>query len=710
MTEQDSGSPSEGPARLESAAGATGWELLTLAIDAAGVGTFDWDLITGTLNWDARLIELFGYGTHEFDRSIAGFNARLHPDDLGRVAELIESAIQAVGEFLAEYRVVLPGGQVRWITARGRALADESGTAVRLLGAAWDVSGRQQAQERLAQLIEEMAVGFIAMDTDWVMTHVNAEAERITATPRAQLLGRTQWQAFPAAVGTEFEANYRRAAVTGESVVFEAFYPEPLNIWVEVRALPSPEGMAVYFLDLTARRRAQELAERTAVRERLLSEVAEAMSATLDADEAASRLAELVVPALADWCIVTLVDDGQAAGSSRGLRAAASWHAEAALRDTVAGYAQLRLGALEEDSIIIRAMRSGQVQVLDAGASERVRQMITPGPVRELVDTLSPEAVAVLPLPGRAGPVGLLTLANGATRGAFTTENMTTAQHVAFRAGLGMDNARLYRQQRSLAEGFQRSLLTPPPQPDHLQIVVRYVPAAQAAEVGGDWYDAFLQPAGATVLVIGDVVGHDVAAAAAMGQARTIVRTVAARDHQGPAAVLTEVEQVMQTLQSNIVATAVVARLEQTDAQRQAGVTRLRWSNAGHPPPMLLTPDGQVKVLDGGRPDLLLGVRPDTPRTETERMLDRGSVLLLYTDGLVESRHQDIDHGIHRLQAVLGELAGRDVDELCDEVLARMLPTNPGDDVALVAVHLHSEDRPRPAEAGPTRVPPNVPG
>lgn len=215
--------------------------LLDLSVAAAGIGSFDWGLVTGTLSWDVRLIELFGYDAATFDRSIDAFNARLHPDDVDRVGVLLGRAIETVGEYSAEYRVVLPDGQQRWVAARGRALADESGAAVRLLGAAWDISVRREAQDRLAQLVESMAVGFIAMDTDWVMTHVNAEAERVTAMPRTRLLGRTLWEAFPATVGTEFEAGYRRAADTGRPVVFEAFYPEPLDVWVEVRAVPGDD-------------------------------------------------------------------------------------------------------------------------------------------------------------------------------------------------------------------------------------------------------------------------------------------------------------------------------------------------------------------------------------------------------------------------------------------------------------------------------------
>ena len=124
---------------------------------------------------------------------------------------------------------------------------------------------------------------------------------------------------------------------------------------------------------------------------------------------------------------------------------------------------------------------------------------------------------------------------------------------------------------------------------------------------------------------------------------------------------------------------------------------------------MLIAPDGRVRVLDGSRPDLLLGVLPDTSRREAEVVLPWNSVVLFFTDGLVESRHEDIDHGLDRLPGILRELAGRDLDDLCDEVLARMLPTNPGDDVALIAVRLHPEDRPRPRRAGPDRVPPDVP-
>src|SRR3712207_4408001 len=102
--------------------------LLDLAVAAAGIGTFDWEQTTGTLSWDDRLLELFGYTDSEFDRSIEGFNARLHPEDVGPVGALLQAAIDNCGDYAAEYRVVLPDGRQRWLAARGRALCDQTGT------------------------------------------------------------------------------------------------------------------------------------------------------------------------------------------------------------------------------------------------------------------------------------------------------------------------------------------------------------------------------------------------------------------------------------------------------------------------------------------------------------------------------------------------------------------------------------------------------
>jgi serine phosphatase RsbU (regulator of sigma subunit) len=211
------------------------------------------------------------------------------------------------------------------------------------------------------------------------------------------------------------------------------------------------------------------------------------------------------------------------------------------------------------------------------------------------------------------------------------------------------------------------------------------------------------------MLVIGDVVGHDTEAAAVMGQLRGVLRGIAYRDGVGPADVLTELDRAIEGLQMHALATAAIARVEQTPEEWAAGVTRLRWSNAGHPPPLLLHPDGSVDVLAEGRPELMLGVDPATERTESVVTVRRGSTLLLYTDGLVEGRDLLLDDGIARLRAAVAELADRPLAELCDAVIERLRPDVLQDDVALVAIRLHPQDRPRPVDAGPRILPPTAP-
>jgi serine phosphatase RsbU (regulator of sigma subunit) len=181
-----------------------------------------------------------------------------------------------------------------------------------------------------------------------------------------------------------------------------------------------------------------------------------------------------------------------------------------------------------------------------------------------------------------------------------------------------------------------------------------------------------------------------------MGQIRTIVRTLGAADDLAPAEVLRRTDRVMETLRTGSAATAVVARVEQEPGERERGITRIRWSNAGHPPPMVLRPDGTVLPLATATADRLLGVTPDAPRREWVVPLERDAVVLLYTDGLVERRDQNLDDGLARLERTLAGLAGRPLDDLCDELLDRMLPADPDDDVALVALRLRPQDGPRP--------------
>lgn len=692
-----------------------------LAVDAAGVGAFDWDLVTGELRWDDRLLELFGLDHETFSGTIASFNAAVHPDDRDRVTQAIRDAIESCGLYAAEYRVVLPSGQVRWIGARGRAVAGPDGHARRLLGAASDTTAVRDEDARVSRVLEAMPTAFFHLDTAWRFTYANSEARRLLGGIGVDVVGGIIWELFPDSIGTEFERRYREAVADQRPVAFEAYYPPPLDGWYEVRAWPTPDGLSVYFIEISDRHRAQEVIERTDRRAALLADVTQTLTGTLDVDEAVSRLAQLLVPGLGDWCVVTQIDGldgGPGPDWRRKLRDVGWWHADPRSRGLVEQYARVRVGALRDASYVARALESGGLVVINERASERVADVLEPGEARDIFTRLAPESAAVLPLRARGRTVGLVTIFRDRHRGTFSVDDLATLEEAAGRAGLALDNARLYSEQRDLAETLQLSMMTAPPQPDHLQIAVRYTSAAEAAQVGGDWYDAFMQPGGATVVVIGDVVGHDTAAAAAMGQLRSLLRGIAVTTGDGPGEVLRRVDEAMATLVVDTTATAAIARFEATEQERQDGLTRLRWSNAGHPPPLVVGPatperpdiPAGVRVLWGPQANLLLGFAADVPRDESEVTLVRGSTVLLYTDGLVERRGQPFDDGIDLLTRVLGELdrRGLELEELCDELLVRMLPERPEDDVAVVAVRLHPEDRPRPPSAGPERVPETV--
>lgn len=257
------------------------------------------------------------------------------------------------------------------------------------------------------------------------------------------------------------------------------------------------------------------------------------------------------------------------------------------------------------------------------------------------------------------------------------------------------------RRQIALAEGhaaesehvalvLQRSLLTPPPVHDDLEIEVRYLPAAAHAQIGGDWYDAFVQPDGSTVVVVGDVVGHDIRAAAAMGQIRNLVRALAYRRPLTPAQILSAVDDAMHGLHVGSMATVVIAHVQAVDPED--GTRCVQWSSAGHLPPLMSAPDGEARVLTT-TPDLLLGVRPGTVRHDHEELLQPGATLLLLTDGLIEQRDRSMQARLDDLQQLFGALAGGPLADLCDALLEKCLPSAPDDDVAMLALRVRTQDR-----------------
>jgi hypothetical protein len=242
-------------------------------------------------------------------------------------------------------------------------------------------------------------------------------------------------------------------------------------------------------------------------------------------------------------------------------------------------------------------------------------------------------------------------------------------------------------EQRSSAETLQRSLLTRLPDLGRLELHARYVPAMEGAQVGGDWYDAVVSPGGAATVVVGDVAGPDMRAAAAMGQIRGLLRAYVWDRDEAPSATVCRLDRAMSGLAVEGIASLLVARLEVDDPDAAAGRTGpvVRWTNAGHPPPIVLHPDGRTDLL-ATQPQMMVGVTERAARADHVVRLPAGATLLLYTDGLIEGRSRGLDDGIRDLRAALARCRDPSTDDLLDTVLAELVGDAPDDDCVLLAV------------------------
>ncbi|MFC5203857.1 PP2C family protein-serine/threonine phosphatase [Streptomyces kaempferi] len=253
-------------------------------------------------------------------------------------------------------------------------------------------------------------------------------------------------------------------------------------------------------------------------------------------------------------------------------------------------------------------------------------------------------------------------------------------------AGLAIDDASLRQQARLDAEQFQRMLLPRLPSLPPFETAAVYRPATTPRYIGGDWYDAALLPNGGIAAVIGDVSGHDLQAAAAMAQIRNMLLALVHNTTVSPAKVLARLDDTVEALTANPVTTICLARIEPTPPADTRTGWRLRWSTAGHPPPLLLTPDGQARYL-AAQPDLPIGVDTGITRRDHTRRLPPGSTVIFYTDGVTEHPHQPLDRTMARLAAQAAAHARLPLQELLD-TLADHHPSDGHDDMALLAVRI----------------------
>lgn len=421
------------------------------------------------------------------------------------------------------------------------------------------------------------------------------------------------------------------------------------------------QGVLALHAELDAAGRAQReafAAERAARREAengrrrltFLADASAALTASLNHEEIVRRLPELLVPEYARTVDVWLFDAEDE-----------------------------RAPSVPRPAAAVIAARTGRPQY----AAEHPGGL--PGVDDQPPSALHPaQPLLCVPLPTRRAPLGVLTLTPPGER--WNPDDAVMLVELTRRAGGALDNARRFEHNRDIAETLQRALLTDLPTTPGLRLAARYLPATYGLNIGGDWYDAFRQPDGSLITVIGDVTGHGLHAAVMMSQLRTALRAYAV-DGGSPGVLLTRLHTFLHHLQPDLYATAVIARF-------QPGEPVLTWAAAGHPPPVLRGPDGLVRTLDA-KPGAMLGIPLHQEIADHTVPLEPGSTLALYTDGLVERRAQGIDPGIERLSAALGafraEELDADLDGSAERILDPMLSDSErDDDVCLLLCHIDS--------------------
>ncbi|MEU1942002.1 SpoIIE family protein phosphatase [Streptomyces sp. NPDC059474] len=582
--------------------------------------------------------------------------------------------------------------------------SDSAGAAARSPGPSdeWSHSNAPMLERILALSPAGMAV----LDRDLRFVWVNEALERLGGVPRDQRLGKRLRDVLPLLdfrLDVEgIESRTREVLDTGRPLVDHLMrggtkahphrpHAYSLSIFRLHDAADRVLGVSFMVLDVTDRSRARE-------RLALLNEVGAQTGSTLDVMHTAQTLADTSVPRLADFVAVDLLDSVIRGDTPR---PGAHLHPPQMRR---AGQQSIHAGCPESVAATGQAVdfhpRSPEMQCMHDGRS-RLEAM--PGASTSSWFVTDPARAAkiqefgfcsliLVPIRAPSDVLGVVRFIRWQLRDPFEQDDLLLAEEVVARAAVSIDNARRYTRQHSTTLALQRSLL---PRSltggSTLDVAWRYLPAHASDGAGGDWFDVIPLSGARVAMVVGDVVGHGIDAAATMGRLRTTVRTLADIDLPPDELLAHLDDQVLrlideeQTADPSLTPAALGATclyVVYDPATRKCTMAR-----AGHPPAAVITPDGSVTFPDlPAGPPLGLGA---LPFESAEFDIIDGSVLALYTDGLIETRDQDIDLGLDRLRTALASPEAR-LDELCGTVLNAVLTGGPDDDVALLLARTHA--------------------
>lgn len=425
---------------------------------------------------------------------------------------------------------------------------------------------------------------------------------------------------------------------------------------------------------------------RQALNERLayLNGATRRINGTLDPAGTVRSLAKVLVPELADAALVHLREPVPANERDR-VRPPTALRLHRA-EGTRLGRRQTRV-AIRPGGALAQAL-TYEIPVgpvtLGTPEGDRLRPLLTELYGARAVASLARGcALLALPLHGRGAVLGILVLIrrprpDDEAPARFDTADTHTAAHLATLAGLAVDTALRFTRESEIAGGLQRSMLPAHlPQPHGVRLASRYLPSESESQVGGDWYDAIPLPGNRVALIVGDVMGHSLTSAAVMGQLRTSAQTLAALDLP-PHEVLYHLDEQAQRLgREQHLATCVFVVYDPI-------ANRIVVANAGHMPPALIHPDGVVELLEDIPAGAPIGVG-GVDFSSVELPAPPGSALLLFTDGLVETRRRPLSTGLERLKARLSTAHQHSPEQLCQEALKTLPPGERGDDIAMLA-------------------------
>jgi PAS domain S-box-containing protein len=681
-------------------------------LDTLRVAVVMLDTTGRVLLWSPLAEEVLGWaGEHIVGRRVGGlFGPGGHTPEGEPVTPPVQTAQEAerlLGELLREGRwegilaLRHRDGHTVQVEARASLLVDGDGRPF-VLASIVETSRLRTLEHDLAaldSLFDSSPLGVAIFDKELRYVRVNDALAAMNGVPAAAHIGRTVAEVMPDVRAAEaLSALQRDVLVTGRPVI-DLVSPAPVGTGhrsVSYHRLVDRGGRVLGIsgtvIDVTERVEAAAKAERARRRLTLLNDVGSRIAGQLDVRRNAEELASSLVPDFCDYSGVVLhsqLADG-------GELPTAAYTDNTPMRQT-------GVGAVNWNADVVRMIRPGQAmsfdrkspfgQVLATGrpkllsSSDELANMTFPDdPKVRAVFAVGIRSLLVLPLRAHGVVLGLLIVSRAEGREGFDQEDIALGMELADRAGAALDNARLYVREREGALMLQRSLLPrSTPAAPGVDVAYRYVPGSSVAEVGGDWFDVLPLAGGRVAFVVGDVMGHGLGAAATMGRLRTAVRTLAALDMK-PDELLRRVgelgEDLAQSPSEGWMATAVYAVYDPS-------TRRCAIAQAGHPPPVVVEPgDGgarEARLLDLP-PGLPLGVGGGGFET-VELDIPDGTVLVLYTDGLIESRRHDIGTGLERLRTTLSRPLDS-LEDACDDLLATMEPGREPDDVALLMARL----------------------